>query len=248
MVDDRDDDLEGRELPEEARAKDEMDAILEQVRSAYNPPPETPRDEMWDVIQRALTARPDSDQAVLRQPAGGPGVLSLEGARARRRPAFHTTAGWAVAAAALLVLGIGIGRMSAPTPVGESGMAESPNPTAMRLAAEEHLGNTESLLTMVKLDARAGHLDPEVGPWARNLLAQTRLLMDAPDDQNPAMRQLLEDLELVLVQIVGVADAGPHDAARTRTELNLAVQGLEDRDLLPRIRAIVPVGSGLSGT
>jgi hypothetical protein len=248
MVADRDDDLEGWDIPEEAGATDEMDAILERVRGAYNRPPETPRDEMWGVIQRGLTPRPVSGEAVQGERAGGAPVLSLEAARAKRWPAFYRTAGWAVAAAALLVLGIGIGRMSAPTPAGEASMAETPDPTAMRLATEEHLGKTESLLTLVKLDARAGQLDPQVGPWARSLLAQTRLLLDAPDVQDPAMRQLLEDLELVLVQIVGVTDAGPHDAARARTELNLAVQGLDDRDVLPRIQALVPGGSGLSGT
>ena len=248
MVPDRDEDLEGWDAPEEGGATDEMDGILEQVRSAYNAPPDPPRDEMWGAIQRALKPRPRSDEAARAAPAGDTSVLSLEAARAKRRPAFHRTAGWAVAAAALLVLGIGIGRISAPTPAGESDMAEAPDPTAMRLAAEEHLGKTESLLTLVKLDARAGHLDPQVGPWARTLLAQTRLLLDAPDDQDPAIRQLLEDLELVLVQIVGVTDAGPRDAARARTELNLAVKGLEDRDVLPRIQAVVPAGSALAGT
>jgi hypothetical protein len=248
MVFNRDEGLDGRDIPEGAGATDEMDAILEQVKSAYNPPPETPREEMWAVIQGALEPRTRSDQAAEPDPGGDTRVLSFEAERARRRPAFHRTAGWAVAAAALLVLGVGIGRMSAPTPAGEPGMAETPDPTAMRLAAAEHLGQTESLLTLVKLDARTGHLDPQVGPWARTLLAQTRLLLDASGDRDPAMRQLLEDLELVLVQIVGVGDAGPHNAARARSELNLAVQGLDDRDVLPRIQALVPPGSGLSGT
>lgn len=222
---------------------DEDEDLVEELRASYNAPPETPRQEMWAAIEAAL-----------RSPGGaastrGAAVVSLEAERARRRPATHRVAGWAVAAAALLVLGVGIGRMSVPLPrQAATATADVPDPTAMHLAAVEHLGQTESLLTLVQADGRAGRLDPQVGPWARNLLAQTRLLLDAPDQKDPAMKQLLEDLELVLVQVVGVADTGGHNAARTRTELNLALQGLQDRDVLPRIQAVVPAGSLMSGT
>ena len=61
------------------------------------------------------------------------------------------------------------------------------------------------------------------------------------------MRALLEDLELVLVQVVGVTEHGG-DRARTRSEMNLALDGLKERDVLPRIQAVVPAGLGLSGT
>ena len=248
MVPERDDGLEGREGLDEIGSDDDLDPILHRVRAAYNPPPETPRDAMWEVIQGALEAGHGPPDAGNLRPVGGTPVIPIEAARANRRPAFHKTAGWAVAAAALLVLGIGIGRMSAPTPALDTVMAEAPDPTAMRLTAEENLGRTESLLTLVRQGAREGHLDPQVGPSARILLMQTRLLLDASNEKDPAMHQLLEDLELVLVQIVGVTDVGPHDAARARTELKLALQGLEERDVLPRIQALVPVGSGLSGT
>jgi hypothetical protein len=60
------------------------------------------------------------------------------------------------------------------------------------------------------------------------------------------MDRLLEDLELVLIQIVGVAEAGSGDDARRRTELDLAISSLEAGEVLPRIRAALP--PGLAGT
>jgi hypothetical protein len=195
---------------------------------------------MWAAVEAALGDHARSPRL--------PQVVPLETRRFRRGLAPHRVAGWAVAAAALLVLGIGLDRVSMRAPTQPAAAVDVPDPTAMRLAAVEHLGQTESLLTLVQSDARRGRLDPQVGPWARDLLAQTRLLLDAPDEKDPAMKQLLGDLELVLVQIVGVTDTGSHDAGRTRTELNLALKGLHDRDVLPRIQAMVPAGSVMSGT
>jgi hypothetical protein len=233
---------EEREDRDDREWGDEESDFVDALRESYNPPPETPREEMWAALEAALEGRTGVA-------ADRPGrVVSLEARRLGRDLGFHRAAGWAVAAAALLVLGIGIGRVSMRAPTRPAAAAEAPDPTAMRLAAVEHLGQTESLLTLVRADARTGRLDPQVGPWARSLLAQTRLLLDAPEETDPAMRRMLEDLELVLVQIVGVTDTGTHDAARTRTELNLALKGLEDRDVMPRIQAMVPAGSGLSGT
>jgi hypothetical protein len=59
------------------------------------------------------------------------------------------------------------------------------------------------------------------------------------------MHGLLEDLELVLIQIVGVAEAGSGDDGQRRTELDLAMNSLDAGEVLPRIRAALP--SGLAG-
>lgn len=233
---------EKREDWDDRERRDEVSDFVDGLRESYNPPPETPREEMWAALEAALEGRADAGARRTAQ------VVSLDARRFRRGPGPRWVVGWAVAAAALLVLGIGIGRVSMRAPTRPAAVADVPDPTAMRLAAVEHLGQTESLLTLVRADARTGRLDPQVGPWARNLLAQTRLLLDAPEETDPTMRRMLEDLELVLVQIAGVTDTGTHDATRTRTELNLALKGLEDRDLMPRIQAMVPAGSVLSGT
>ena len=116
-----------------------------------------------------------------------------------------------------------------------------------RAAALEHLGRSESLLTMVRADARSGSVDPGVSKWARELLTETRLLMDLPEADDAVVLELLEDLELVLVQIVGVAEA-KGDPVDDRSELALALEGLEERDVLARIQAVLPAGPGLAGT
>ena len=44
------------------------------------------------------------------------------------------------------------------------------------------------------------------------------------------------------------ANAAPGDRARIQSELNLALDGLEEREVLPRIQAVVPAGPGYVGT
>lgn len=207
--------------------------LTEWLRDAYNVAPPAPGEAMWETIRPGLTPR-------------GATVYSLGEARARRAERSRPL-GWVAAAAAVLVLGIGIGRMSAPAVRPLASADEGPDAGLLRAAALDHLGRTESLLTLVRADARSGRIDPAMGEWARGLLSQTRLLLDSPDPEDPAMRDLLEDLELVLVQIVGVTEHGG-DAIRIRSEMSLALQGLAERDVLPRIQAVMPVGPGLAGT
>lgn len=227
------------------------------IGDTYNVPAETPREEMWDVISARIdglgpAAPRDADGGVER---GGDSnraadVHDLTAARRRSQARARASgpsvplsraAGWAVAAAAVLVLGIG--RMSAPGPVA-TGLAPG-SATArggVSWAARDYLGRTESLLTMVQADARDGRVDPVVAEWAEDLLMQTRLLLDRPDSVEPDVRDLLMDLELVLVQVVGAAQAGPSSDARARTETELTLKSLSEGAVLPRIQAVLPDG------
>jgi len=225
---------------------DQMDELLTDLRDGYNAPPETPRDEMWSAIQARLGAPGAASR-------GGTGsvdaeVLSMAEARRARMRRIRKPLGWASAAAAILVLGLGIGRATAPGVGPETVVAAAANPEVLRVAAVEHLIRTESLLTLVRADARAGRIEPAVASWARGLLAQTRLLLDAQGEADPVMADLLEDLELVLAQIVGAANADEGDQARVRSELNLALDGIEDHEVLPRIQAVIPAGPRFVGT
>jgi hypothetical protein len=217
---------------------DGMEELVRGLREEYNPPPETPREEMWASIEARIGA-PDEK------------VVSLE---AVRRSRVRKPLAWAGAAAALVILGLGIGRMTAPgvdrpgTPGAEVIAGTEARTTALRVAALDHLAQTESLLTLVRADARSGRVDPSMGSWAKGLLSQTRLLMDVQGDSDPVMKELLQDLELVLVQIVGVANATRENGDRVRSELNLALSGLEEREVLPRIQAVVPAGPRFAGT
>lgn len=214
-----------------------LDEVLRELRSEYNAPPETPREEMWQVVRAGLPGRREAD------------VVELSTRRSPATPGFRRMAGWAVAAAALVVLGVGIGRMSTPgvqeTEPSAVTAEAAPAPAAsgaLRAAARQHLEGTETLLTVVRSDARSGELDPRLRTMARGMLAQTRLFLDASEGGDREMRRLMEDLELVLAQIVSVTE----DGSRTRTELDLALRGLEDRELMTRIRTLS--GPGLAGT
>ncbi|MFO8174073.1 MAG: hypothetical protein R6T96_07290, partial [Longimicrobiales bacterium] len=170
-----------------------FDELMMELRDSYNRPPDTPREEMWAAIQSRLDE---------------PG---REAARRPGSPRIPAPMRWALAAAAVLVIGLGIGRLTAPDPASAPGAtaarATSADPEILRAAGVVHLLQTESLLTLVRADARAGGVEPTVGSWAKQLLSQTRLLMDAQPESDPVMEELLRDLELVLVQIVGVANA-----------------------------------------
>lgn len=107
-----------------------------------------------------------------------------------------------------------------------------------RLASQQMLGQAEALLAHYRADRAAERIDPAVGRWARDVLSSTRLLLDSPASDDPEMRSLLQDLELVLAQIVqrtGHADP---------LEDEMIDRTIEDRDLLPRLRGAVPAGVG----
>jgi hypothetical protein len=231
-------------MPEDDRTPGED--WLDDVREAYNTPPETPREEMWAAIE----ARIGSEQEQ---------VISLDAERERRVRRRLPAWGWAAAAVAVLGLGIGLGRISAPrtappvvsagaeTGGGEAGVYRQ-DPDVFRAAAVSHLSATESLLTMVRADVRSGQVSPAVGDWSRNLLRQTRLLMDAQTGDDPLMAELLEDLELVLVQIVSVTAGSSADDERLQSEMTLALEGLQESEVLPRIQAVIPAGPRRFGT
>ncbi len=231
---------------------DRWNNVMNRLRQDYNTPPPTPRKEMWSEIQARLEPRGAKGGAPVEGPEGDGSVVSIAGARTKRGIRSHHPLRWAAAAAAVLVVGVGIGRVTAPAPgplsTGGGVAARTPDSDALKMVAVEHLTRTESLLTMVRADARSGRLDPAVVSWARSLLGETRLLMDARSGGDPVMGQLLEDLELVLAQIVGVAGAEDGDQDRLRSELTLALDGMERRDVLPRIQAVIPAGPGFAGT
>lgn len=213
--------------------------LWERIGVEYNPPVETPREEMWRAIEGRIESSDDAG------PVGGDGqaVVDLETARQRRRSSVRPLFGWAVAAAALLVMGVGIGRMSVAPATLTGGLETAAAPATAGgngLAARAHLGRTEALLTMVRADARDGRVDPAVAVWAEDLLAQTRLLMDRPQGVEPGLQDLLLDLELVLVQVVGLAESESDDA-QARTEVELTLRTLDEGEVLPRIQAQIPL-------
>ncbi|MBD3236034.1 MAG: hypothetical protein GF330_04975 [Candidatus Eisenbacteria bacterium] len=180
----------------------QFDRLLAGLPDDYHPPPPAPRDRIWRRIETRRRA-----ERVARWP------------RRILRPA-------AVAAAALLV-GILVGRQlwptrepgptsvgarvpastqgMRPTPAAEGRAAAPASPHAghsLQWTAARLLGRAETFLTYVR-DAQAGDAtNMRRTQWARDLLSETRMLLDAPAGRGTAMDALLRDLELVLVQIV----------------------------------------------
>ncbi len=205
---------------------DRLDERLREAAQAYNAPPETPREAMWARIQATRAAGP----------AARP---SPETARQRVlefRPRWTV---WAAAAAAVLAVGIGIGRISVG-PETASWVGPSANTTTYRLAAEEHLSQSEAFLTLFRTSVQERNDSRLASASARQLLATNRLLLDSPAAVEPATRLLLEDLELVLAEI---AQLSPQSRAE---DLQLIRDGIERGNVMPRLRTAVPAGAALN--
>jgi len=189
-----------------------FDQWLRHAAQAYNAPRPTPRDEMWARIQ-----------------AG----------RVRRAAPWLR---WGLAAAALLVLGIGIGRWTAHQGTSVAGgtpvaIADTTgNGLVYQVAATQYFSRTETFLTGFRADLRAGRVDTRFTGQARDLLTTTRLLLDSPAADDPRMRALLEDLELVLVQISQL------EAGRDNRNADLITQDMDQRSVLPKLRSAIPAG------
>jgi len=192
---------------------------LQDVAKGYHAPRATPHDEMWTRIEAERARR-----------------------AARRVVELRPWARWTLAAAAVLLLGIGIGRWTAQQRTG--GPAGTPVASAdtsnrdmvYQVAATQYLSRTETFLTGFRADLRAGRADTRFPGQARDLLTTTRLLLDSPAADDPRMRGLLEDLELVLVQISQLP------AARQRHDTDLITQGMDQRSVLPKLRSAIPAG------
>lgn len=230
-----------------------MDRSIRELARDLRRPPPTPREEMWSHIQERLASR-----AAGRRPLGAGSAPGSGRPGLARTPAVAGAGvtgawtGWAVAAAAALVVSLGVGRLTAPgadpgirtadgSTVGSGAAAEAAHPAdgAVYAVAVRHLERTEALLSLVRADAGTGRLDPELRPWARGLLLETRLLLDAPDAPDPTLTGLLEDLELFLAQVTVMARGGPDAGERGRQDLRLIADGLEEQDVLTRIRTVL---------
>jgi hypothetical protein len=185
-----------------------------------DPVPDPPRDELWERIDQIRR---------FRRPTSAPAGPS----RWMR---------WVGALAAMLVLGIGIGRFSAggagsevaPSLTNEAGVIDSQGGEdaglPYRVVAVEYLDAAAALLTALPEDARGGRTE-EVSKWAQELLVSTRLLLDSPAADDVQMAALFRDLELVLAQIATLSEPAPLE------EVELIQDGIRENDVLMRVRA-----------
>ena len=187
------------------------------ARDAYHAPRSTPREEMWQRIAAARQSRQ---------------VIEL-------RPWIR----WAMAAAAVLAIGIGIGRWTAHNAAGrrDASLAavapDSSQDLPYEVAATQYLSRTENFLTSFRADARSAANNVRLARQARDLLTTAQLMLDSPAAaNNPRLRALLEDLELVLAQISQLDETGgSHDT-------DFITQGMNQSNVLPKLRSAIPAG------
>ena len=105
-----------------------------------------------------------------------------------------------------------------------------------QVASLRHLAETEALLTAFRTDSAGRAMDPAVAKWSRDLLSNTRLLLDSPAARDPLRRHLLEDLELVLTQIVQLSNAP------NANERDMVESTIRDGHVMTRLRTAIPAG------
>jgi len=109
---------------------------------------------------------------------------------------------------------------------------------ADQLVAVQHLSEAEALLTSFRTRSNTDQqMDAQLGKWARQLLSNTRLLLDSPIADDPQRRPLLEDLELVLVQIVQLSPGS------TPQDRDLIEKTLQQDHVMTRLRTAIPAGA-----
>jgi hypothetical protein len=201
-----------------------FDQWLRDVAKSYHSPLPTPRDEIWNRIH---DARRNTH------------VIEL-------RPWLR----WTLAAAAILALGVGIGRwtgrehqpsLTNGTPVARADTRvaneiDSLAGVAYQVAATQYLSRTEAFLTSFRADANRSANTARLARQARDLLTTTQLMLDSPAADNPRLRSLLEDLELVLMQI-SLLNPVQNDHDR-----DLINQGMNQTNVLPKLRSAIPAG------
>lgn len=192
--------------------------LKDQARSYHAPRP-TPREEMW--------AR----------------IAAERSRRERRVIVLRPWVRWGLAAAAMLALGIGIGRWSANQPGGPAGTPVAAtgdllsSDIAYQVAATQYLSRAETFLTGFRSDARGtAASNGRFVRQARDLLNTTQLLLDSPAANDPRMRSLLEDLELLLAQIAQLS------GGQATRDADLVTQSMDQSNVLPKLRSAIPAG------
>jgi hypothetical protein len=127
---------------------------------------------------------------------------------------------------------------------GEAHALRASRDALYRVAALETLGSAEALLGAVGgLEEGHGSAPAALAEWSHEMLSQTRLLLDSPAAGDPAIRVLLQDLELVLAQLVRMGEGTTPEG-----DMVLIEGAVRERQLLHRIRAILPARPITSGT
>ena len=213
---------------------EKFEEFLQREAHTYNEPPaHVPRDEMF----AAITAARRAEAAAPARPAYG-----------ARIPRYA----W-IGMAATLVIGVAIGKFAFTRQEASSDASASLRPSDARaslaradtggrssyaMAATAQLARAEALLSAYDASGANAGVDKQLSTWARDILSNTRLLLDSPAADDPSRRRLLQDLELVLVQMVQRSPAAGEAEERSHID-----RSMERTQVLPRLRSALPAGS-----
>lgn len=128
--------------------------------------------------------------------------------------------------------------------VSERGTRQQSSDLAYRLVVLQHLAGSEAMITTFRTTAHRGEIDAQLTTWSRELLSTTRLLEASPASDDPVMKRLLEDLDLVITQIVQYATRGTNSS----DELDLIEQSINKRGVMTKLRSTLPARTPASGT
>lgn len=215
---------------------EKLDGLLAEAKDSYRKAPAADLDALWSRIEHAAFDAP--------------------------RPMMHLDAPvaplsrhrWLMPAAgiaATLIVGIGIGRMSvtpADTPMGPgaAGPVATQPPVAppatvvvdpLQRTTLDYLARTVALLIQLPSNGsptsvRSVANDQKLITEASQLLGTTRILLDSPAASDAHLRDLLEDLELVLAQVARLQTAPRAD------ELTFIAEAVNEREVVPRLRTV----------
>jgi hypothetical protein len=132
---------------------------------------------------------------------------------------------------------------SDPSSNGQGATNETPS-LAYRLVMLQHLTGSEAMITAFRASARRGEVDAQIAAWSRDLLSTTRMLEASPVTQDPTMKRLLEDLDLVIVQIAQYVTRGTTNP----DELDLIEQSINKRGVISKLRSTLPARNAPAGS
>jgi hypothetical protein len=217
---------------------EKFEEFLQREAHTYNEPlAHVPRDEMF----AAITAS--------RKPEAG--SRKADDRRRTARGPLLTRFAW-IGMAATLVIGVAIGRFALTKQAASRDAsaslrhtdasasltpADTSSGSSYGQAATAQLARAEALLSAYDASGANAGVDKQLSTWARDILSNTRLLLDSPAADDPSRRRLLQDLELVLVQMVQRSPAAGEAEERSHID-----RSMERTQVLPRLRSALPAG------
>jgi len=251
---------------------DRMDELLADAARDYNAPADVPRDEIWSRIQAERTARRGgrSTTRVWLWPSVGVAAAALlavgvtVGRRMERSASIPTPRAVANARSVSDSTGQIISKLrqettatdrrvrelaSAGTPGGtarssDASAADESTALSYHLVVLKHLAGSEAMITAFRSAARHGEIDAQIADWSKELLSTTRMLEASVATDDPTMKRLLEDLDLVLAQIKQYVTRGTNNPG----DLDLIEQSIIKRGVMTKLRSTASPRNVPAGT